>query len=382
MIHCALILMASLPSVWLVVVIGLIVITVASLFVCVIKWHEAAVFKKEVLELRDTIRMMRYEEANLSRMLHTVERSEDADAPSVEGAAVIVPMPETQASEEPLTGRTVEDVDTVAGSDIAETVQENPIVERQSAADIIAADRSEEETPVVDSPVDDIPIVPSIAVEEEPVVTKPRKQAINERRPAIPNDLFAAWFEENASIEPKESETEVVARQEEVNERGMEVSQEVQIEIPAVDAFGAELPVDVPVTGATVSAGDAQQIVEEDAEGKAPIELSKEDERFCRKLERIVNARMRNPDLNIDVIASQFGIGRTNFYRKVRELMNISPNDYLRKCRMERAAELLRSTELNIAEICTQVGIPDAQYFSRVFKAHFGMPPSVYREQK
>jgi AraC-like DNA-binding protein len=121
--------------------------------------------------------------------------------------------------------------------------------------------------------------------------------------------------------------------------------------------------------------------MDNDSIDNAPIELSKEDERFRRKLERIVNARMRNPNLNVDVIASQFGMGRTNFYRKVRELMGMSPNDYLRKCRMERAAELLRSTELNITEVCAQIGVPDAQYFSRVFKAHFGMPPSSYREQ-
>ena len=49
---------------------------------------------------------------------------------------------------------------------------------------------------------------------------------------------------------------------------------------------------------------------------------------------------------------------------------------------LERAAEKLRSTELPIADVCTQVGMPDAQYFSRVFKSYFGMPPSAYREQQ
>ena len=82
----------------------------------------------------------------------------------------------------------------------------------------------------------------------------------------------------------------------------------------------------------------------------------------------------------IDIIAAQFGIGRTNFYRKVRELTGFSPNDYLKKCRMERAAELLDGTEEPINEVCAQVGIPDAQYFSRVFKVYYGMSPSAYRE--
>ena len=122
-------------------------------------------------------------------------------------------------------------------------------------------------------------------------------------------------------------------------------------------------------------------IADEDDDAMESSELSKEDERFRRKLERIVNARMRNPNLNIDIIASQFGMGRTNFYRKVRELMGMSPNDYLRKCRMERAAELLQSSDQNIGEICSMVGIPDAQYFSRVFKSYFGVPPSSYREK-
>ena len=116
-------------------------------------------------------------------------------------------------------------------------------------------------------------------------------------------------------------------------------------------------------------------------EASAPKQqLSKEDERFCRKLERIVNARLRNPNLNIDIIAAQFGVGRTNFYRKVRELTGMSPNDYLRRCRMERAAELLGDSETPINDICTQVGMPDAQYFSRVFKVYYGMSPSAYRE--
>ena len=90
---------------------------------------------------------------------------------------------------------------------------------------------------------------------------------------------------------------------------------------------------------------------------------------------------MRNPNLNVDTIAAQFGIGRTNFYRKVREVTGISPNDYLRKCRMERAAEMLRTTELSISDVCAQVGVPDAQYFSKVFKVYFETTPTAYREK-
>ena len=220
------------------------------------------------------------------------------------------------------------------------------------------------------------------SVLEVSVTPEPRKHAINERRPAIPVDLFAAWFAENeepSSEEPVEEKLETLETVKVEKKEELEVAQvEVQEIVPeAVAQNKAPEPV---VAEVEVSSEDSATLAVEGAEETS--ELSKEDERFRRKLERIVNTRLRNPNLNIDIIAAQLGLGRTNFYRKVRELMGMSPNDYLRKCRMERAAELLCSSELAVSDVCVQVGMPDAQYFSRVFKAHFGVSPSIYREQQ
>ena len=74
MTNFAMILMASLPTSWKVVGGVLIVVTLVAVVLFVIKAREAGALKKEVEELRDTMRMMRYEEANLSRMLHTVDK--------------------------------------------------------------------------------------------------------------------------------------------------------------------------------------------------------------------------------------------------------------------------------------------------------------------
>ena len=371
--------------------------------------------KKEVVELRDTMRMMRYEEANLSRMLHTVSKQpgnmpEEFDAEKTVEETVVAVAAETvsETAEE-----CVEEVNEVNDEIITEeAIEETPIVEEETTeTEVIHEETAEEEAveteeesvdvpiveaPVVEETIEDTPeeeiekelfveeapaeesiVEEAVAIEEtveenisevpvpelveEYIDPKPRKQAINERRPAIPTDLFAAWFEENESIESQAA----VAKSE-----------------PAV----AEVTAEPIVESTSHQVIDPEQeemsiIADEDDDATESSELSKEDERFRRKLERIVNARMRNPNLNIDIIASQFGMGRTNFYRKVRELMGMSPNDYLRKCRMERAAELLQSSNQNIGEICSMVGIPDAQYFSRVFKSYFGVPPSSYREK-
>ena len=457
MMNCNLLLMASLSTMWTVVVGLLAVVTLVSIVLFLLKSREVTTLKKEVEELRDTMRMMRYEELNLSRMLHTVDKdnlnsnpsgltpnpSPELDdltpnpSPEERGTVGIAEVPDEVFSEEQVIEEPVAE-EPVAEEPIAEEpVAEEPIAEEPIAEESVAEESTEEEINVnvadeaIENPIEilESPIVDDSASsplceregrdearditdepsEPAPVVIGTHKQAINERRPAIPNDLFAAWFAENDAPQIEEV-THDVEKQETPAPEDVMPSAEESVVAPVAnvilgtaviaDESGENTPEDLgdsPLSGrgdrveAPISEDYASSSLEEkEAINEAPetetpsqsVVLSKEDERFCRKLERLVNTRMRNPNLNIDVIAAQFGIGRTNFYRKVRELMGMSPNDYLRKCRMERAAEMLRSTELPIADVCTQVGMPDAQYFSRVFKSYFGMPPSAYREQQ
>lgn len=353
------ILMASLPTSWAVVGCALIAVTLIAVVLFVLKAREVATLKKEVLELRDTMRMMRYEEANLSRMLHTADKypeptaqdvTPEQEEPAEEAEEEIAEMPETT--------ETPEETEAPEESEEPETPEESEESEETEFSKSSESSKSSE------------PELPEPPQVKEP----PRKQAINERRPAIPTDLFAAWFEENEQVQ-EEAPAEAAPVATEPSEKS-EISENPE------PTDSSKSPESSESSKSSESSNSPELPAAEAQETATPVALSKEDERFCRKLERIVNSRMKNPNLNIDVIAAQFGIGRTNFYRKVRELMGVSPNDYLRKCRMERAAELLRDSELTIADVCAQVGIPDAQYFSRVFKSHFGIPPSAYREQK
>lgn len=366
--YCAFIQIASLPTMWVVVGCALIVVTIVSVALSLFKWREASLLKKEVFELRDTMRMMRYEEANLSRMLHTADKHFEPLEVEKEN---LVPIVEPVKEEPKQPVEIVEDK-LVSGSEVEDNVEQSVDEEvvcketdaSEEASDIPTAATSEELEMSVETEVEEVVSVKETLEPSDsstPIADKgdnhsshPYKNPINERRPAIPTDLFSAWFAENEDRETLETEnpsdveavdTSVVADKEE---------EEVDIQEP------------IAVDNQSVNATMAQ---------------SREDERFCRKLERLVQTRMSNPNLNIDIIAAQLGMGRTNFYRKVRELMGVSPNDYLRRCRMDRAAELLRTSEQPISEICAQVGIPDAQYFSRVFKTFYGTTPSVYREQ-
>lgn len=415
--YCAFILLASLPTIWVVVGCLLILVTVISVALYALKSREVFVLKKEVMELRDTMRMMRYEEANLARMLHTADKAEplksqeeqkdtevlDSLAASmafvpeefvestsaVAEVAVAEEQIEAPVADESIAEEVIEAEDTFEEDTLADDAEETAVeVETDEAVDAseggVAADEEaaeelvQEQEDTVLAEQETVAIFESqeevLEVEVAIPSTPTRKQAINERRPAIPTDLFAAWFEENESQaeEPKVSPAIESLQPEETRIAAAESSAPVEEHHTVAEVLVSESAVEV---------AEEQALEESNAESPASAGQSKEDERFCRKLERLVHTRMRNPNLNIDIIASQFGMGRTNFYKKVRELMGMSPNDYLRKCRMERAAELLRTSDQPITEVCAQVGIPDAQYFSRVFKTFYGTTPSAYREQ-
>ena len=54
-------------------------------------------------------------------------------------------------------------------------------------------------------------------------------------------------------------------------------------------------------------------------------------------------------------------------------------SEYVMNLRVSHAAELLRDTQISLVEICEICGFSDSNYFSRVFKKTYGMPPSQFR---
>jgi len=69
-------------------------------------------------------------------------------------------------------------------------------------------------------------------------------------------------------------------------------------------------------------------------------------------------------------------------YRTVfRRCMGMSPSEYMTQMRMRRACELLVMADMSVREVAEACGYPDQLYFSRVFRAHFGVAPSKYGNQ-
>ena len=96
---------------------------------------------------------------------------------------------------------------------------------------------------------------------------------------------------------------------------------------------------------------------------------------------RYIDAHYCENDLSQASVAAMFDLTPTSLSRMFSESMGCRFIDYVSRRRMNRAAELLRETELGVREIVAQVGYIDVSSFTRKFTAHFGKSPAAFREQ-
>lgn len=105
------------------------------------------------------------------------------------------------------------------------------------------------------------------------------------------------------------------------------------------------------------------------------------EDRFISKALKIVNDNISSPDLDVDFFASEIGMSRAQLYRKFNALTNQTVKEFVRTVRLKKAAEMLESGKFNVSEVAYAVGFGDLPYFTRSFKAQFGINPSRYQHR-
>jgi transcriptional regulator GlxA family with amidase domain len=78
-------------------------------------------------------------------------------------------------------------------------------------------------------------------------------------------------------------------------------------------------------------------------------------------------------------LAKKVGTSRAVLARRFRATTGLSPRRYLSRLRMERATELLLTSDVSLAEIAREVGYDSEFSFNRAFKRNRGLPPGVFR---
>ncbi|MDH6341156.1 ligand-binding sensor domain-containing protein/signal transduction histidine kinase/DNA-binding response OmpR family regulator [Parabacteroides sp. PFB2-12] len=108
------------------------------------------------------------------------------------------------------------------------------------------------------------------------------------------------------------------------------------------------------------------------------IAMTKADESFLKKLNELVMENMQNPDFNLDDMAGSLHMSRSSLNRKIKGILDMTPNDYIRLERLKKAAFLLKEGECKINEVCYMTGFNTPSYFTKCFQKQFGVLPKDF----
>lgn len=127
---------------------------------------------------------------------------------------------------------------------------------------------------------------------------------------------------------------------------------------------------------------------DEDADEKesevaaAEPELSEADQHLLDEINHAIEEHMIDSDFNVTMLQEVMGIGNKQLYRKVKALTGMTPVEYIRDLRMQKAAKLLSAGKFSVSEVMYTVGFSNSSYFSKCFSKVFGMTPTEYMKQK
>lgn len=108
------------------------------------------------------------------------------------------------------------------------------------------------------------------------------------------------------------------------------------------------------------------------------IAMTKADETFLKTLNGIVMENMENPDFGPDDMAALLHISRSSLNRKIKGILDMTPNDYIRLERLKKAAQLLKENNYKINEVCYMTGFNTPSYFAKCFQKQFGLLPKDF----
>ncbi len=126
-----------------------------------------------------------------------------------------------------------------------------------------------------------------------------------------------------------------------------------------------------------------EQIVPENKETYKleAVQIVNADKEMMNQLMAFLEENIGNTEIKVDDLANAVHLGRTVFYEKMRSIVGMSPIDFLRHIRLQRAEELVAKSTDTFSQIAYSVGFTDPKYFGKCFKKETGMTPSEYREK-
>lgn len=110
-----------------------------------------------------------------------------------------------------------------------------------------------------------------------------------------------------------------------------------------------------------------------------PEKVESIDDAFLRKFAEQIEAVYADPEYNVEKLSETLGLSRGHLHRKIKELTGTAPVEFLRTYRLNKATQLLRQNAYTVSEVAYRTGFSSPAYFSKCFKAVYGVTPTEYQ---
>ena len=107
------------------------------------------------------------------------------------------------------------------------------------------------------------------------------------------------------------------------------------------------------------------------------VQLSSMDTIFMEKVTEQLEAEISNSIFGVEELAYAVGLSRSQLFRKIKAITNLTPNEFIRSFRLHRAMDMLKQQSASVSEVAYETGFQNPSYFSKVFQEQFGQAPSA-----
>lgn len=114
---------------------------------------------------------------------------------------------------------------------------------------------------------------------------------------------------------------------------------------------------------------------------KDKFALTDSDAVFLQRLEKAVTENISDTEFGPDELAEAALVSRSTLVRKMKSLLNMTPNDYIKVRRLNAAAAMIENGASRINDVCYAVGFNTPSYFAKCFKKQFGVLPADYMKK-
>ena len=116
--------------------------------------------------------------------------------------------------------------------------------------------------------------------------------------------------------------------------------------------------------------------------GAGTVDVTPADAEFLGRVRTVIEENLADEDFTVERFADELAYSRGHLHRRLRDLLDETPSDLIRRMRLERAAQLLGADVGSVGAVAYSVGFKSVAHFSNRFLTQFGVRPSAYRSHR